>query len=84
MTQFDHAMSRIYSNPDHFIQLADLVADYNEKSGFNFDRLKSKIKAESNSSLKNLIDNTLGTTKKGSSVKQVKDDFDLNEINKRN
>jgi len=84
MTQFDHAMSRIYSNPDHFIQLADLVADYNEKSGFNFDRLKSKIKAESNTSLKNLIDNTLGTTKKGSSVKQVKDDFDLNEINKRN
>lgn len=43
MTQFQRAMSQITNNPEHLVQLADILADYNPKKGFSFERRDKQL-----------------------------------------
>lgn len=76
VTEFDSNLDAILSNPEHLIQLADLVADYNPKIGFSLDRLKKQLKSESTTEFKKLVQEKLDTKPKvtGSSSKQQIDE----------
>lgn len=74
-TQFDNALEQVFNNEEHFIQLADLLADYNPNHGFNLDRLKKKLKTENNKSFKRLLDETLSSSNRGSAKKPLNEDF---------
>lgn len=73
-TQFDRNMADIYANPDHFVQLADLLMEYDPKEGFNFERLKRKAKTENTKAFKKLLDQTFNKPK-GSARKPIQEDF---------
>jgi hypothetical protein len=74
-TQFDNALEQVFNNEEHFIQLADLLADYNPKQGFNLERIKKKLKTENNKAFKRLLDETLSSTRKGPAKKPLNEDF---------
>lgn len=74
-TEFDSNLDSILSNPDHLVQLANIVADYNPKIGFNFDRMKKQLKSESTTEFKQLIKERLDKPNlTGSSSKQTVDE----------
>lgn len=75
-TEFDTNLDSILANPEHLVQLADILADYNPKIGFNFDRIKKQLKSESTTTFKKLIQEKLDTKSKvgGSSSKQIIDE----------
>ena len=77
-TQLNQTMSAITTNPEHLIQLADILADYNPSVGFNFDRLERKSKTKDTKSFKDLLDQKLDpkTGLKGSNKKVINEDFD--------
>lgn len=58
-TEFSATLSSIFSNPEHLVQLADIIADYNPKNGLNMNRLKKQAKTESTKSIKNLLASAL-------------------------
>lgn len=74
-TQFDNALEQIFANEQHFVQLADMLADYNPKQGFNFERLEKKIKTKNNTAFKKLLDETLVSTRSGAAKKPLNEDF---------
>lgn len=41
-TMFNYMLNRVQTNPQHTLQLASLIMDYNEEKGFNFDGIASK------------------------------------------
>ena len=75
-TQFDSALNQVLNNPDHLIQLADILADYNPSVGFQFDRLEKKLKSKSVSAFKQIVDDTLKVPKGGRAQKQLDENFD--------
>lgn len=76
-TQLNRTINQITSNPEHFVQLADLLAQYNPDKGFSFEKIKSQLKTESNIKFKDIIDKLDSKSKvKGSTSPRVKDDFD--------
>lgn len=54
-TQLATTMQQVTSNPEHLIQLADILADYNPKSGFSMDRIKKQLKTQTNQSFKDYL-----------------------------
>lgn len=76
-TQLNKTINQVISNPEHFVQLADLLADYNPDKGFNLERLKTQLKSENNSTFRELINSKLDpkTKVKGTSNKPLKEDF---------
>lgn len=83
-TGFDQALQSVFSNPDHFIQLADVLADYNPKKGFDFERLKRKAKSENVATFRELVNTTLNNKPSGGTVKRsLKEDFDLEQFLER-
>lgn len=81
LTEFDHNLDSVLSNPQHLLQLADLLADYHPKVGFNFDRMKRQLKTESAKGFKQLINEKLDTKSgiKGGSHKGTQE-FDLEKF----
>jgi hypothetical protein len=77
-TQFAHTLSSVFSNTNHLIELADLLADYNPKVGFNYDRLKAKLKTETNKSLKDILQASSKGRITGSSSKTKPNSEDFN------
>lgn len=41
-TMFNYMLNRVQTNPQHILQLASLIMDYDEEKGFNFDGIASK------------------------------------------
>ena len=41
-TMFNYMLNRVQTNPQHILQLASLIMDYDEEKGFNFDGITSK------------------------------------------
>jgi len=41
-TMFNYMLNRVQTNPQHILQLASLIMDYDEEKGFNFDAIASK------------------------------------------
>lgn len=75
-TQFARTMSQIASNDEHLVQLADLLADYNPKSGFTFDRIKKNLKSDTNKNFKQYLnEKTDPTSARGNNTRQVVNDL---------
>lgn len=78
VSEFDQKLDAVFANPQHLVQLADVLADYDPRTGFTFDRLKKKIKTESNRKFSDLIQDKLDSKSKiKGSVRNVVEDFDL-------
>lgn len=78
-TGFDAALDAIYENPNHKVQLANILADYDPKVGFNFQKLQTKLQTKATQTLKELMNSKLdpkGQTKSGGG-KQPDEDFDF-------
>ena len=79
-TEFNASLDSILQNPEHLIQFAELVADYDPRVGFNFSRLSKQINTQSTTKFRDLVQAKLGDkiTIKGNPAKQ-KDDLDLSQ-----
>lgn len=80
ITGFESALDHIYENVEHKIQLANILADYDPKIGFNFEKLQKKLQKEATKSFKDLINSKLDpkTQTRGSSTVS-KEDFDFSQ-----
>lgn len=80
-TQFSATLSNIFSNPAHLIELADLLADYEPRIGFNYTRLKGKLKTEVNKGLKTILQETSKNRPTSTQSRSTqKEDFDWNKF----
>lgn len=76
-TQLNRAINQITANPEHFVQLADLLAQYNPEKGFNFERVKAQVKTETNKQFKDIINKLDSKVKiKSSSTEKLGENFD--------
>lgn len=77
-TGLNKTINQITSNPEHFVQLADILADYRPDQGFDFSRLKTQLKTETNKSFREQINSKLDSKSKvkGNTSKVLKEDFD--------
>jgi len=55
-TQFQRTIAKVQQNPEHIVQLADILMDYDPEQGFNFKRLEQKVKTKNNSNIKSRLD----------------------------
>lgn len=77
-TEFDNTLTKIFSNPEHFVQLADILADYHPSKGFNFDKLKNQLKSSSTRGIRQTLQSALDT-KGGKQQPPSREDFDWEE-----
>lgn len=79
-TQLTKTLTDIFDNPDHLVELIDLVlADYNPKTGFNYERLEQRFKTKANNTLKDILRNT-PPLPKGKGGKAPKNSFSVTEF----
>jgi hypothetical protein len=75
---YERKINSIYANPAHFVQFVNFLSDYDERKGFTYDRLKKKLKTESNTKFRDVIDSKLNNKKQGGgSSRQTHEDFDF-------
>lgn len=67
VTTFAHSMKSIQQNPDHFIQFASLVMEYDPEKGFDLTKIKNKGKKEAVSGFKKQLEETVSKTQKSTS-----------------
>lgn len=78
VSEFNQKINAIFTNPSHLVQLGDVIADYDPRIGFTFDRLKKKIKTESTRKFSDLIQSKIDTKSQvRGTVRSTADDFDL-------
>lgn len=76
-TAFENALDAIYENPQHKIQLANILADYDPKTGFNLDKLQKKITNKVTRSVKDLLNKNVDPKQQlRSTTKPGQEDFD--------
>lgn len=78
-TEFDTVLSSIKDNPEHFVQLADILLEYDRKTGFNLDRYVKQGKTQATKKLSSLLEDKLNSkakVKSKVSESTKKDDFD--------
>lgn len=61
-TPYLHTFQNVMSNPEHFIQLADLMSDYDPKTGFKLERIASQVKTTKNSAFRKLLSEKIDST----------------------
>jgi len=77
-TQLSKTMAQITANPEHLLQLADILADYNPSRGLDLDRLKKRLDTDKNKNFKEFLNSRTDTKHdvSGGSTKKVVDDLD--------
>lgn len=85
-TDFSRTIKKISANPEHLVQLADILADYDEEKGLDLKRFLKKGKTEATKTLKERLeevtDSKTKVTGKGSKVQ--KQNFDWEEFLRQN
>lgn len=85
-TQFDKVVTTLKNNPEHLVQLADILLEYDPSKGFNFERFTRKGKTQANKDFKQTLEEKITSKSKlggGSSVNSPSDfDFDWNAFNR--
>ena len=81
-TPFNFTLSQIGNNPEHLVQLADLLLDYDPTKGFSTKRLEQKNMTKQVTNLKDIIEQKLSPKSKLSSANNssTKEDFDWGEF----
>ena len=77
-TSFDKALDQILNNPQHLVQLADILADYHPSKGIDLNRIETKIKTQNNKTFKQLLNESVNNSKPtgNSTRRKTKEDFD--------
>ena len=77
-TQFRSTIAQIASNPEHLVQLADLLLDYDPKTGISLERFKSAAQSSATKSLKEKLEEAASAKSKvsGKGGRRKADDFD--------
>lgn len=81
--KFNKVIKDVKSNYEHLLQLADLLVDYDPKTGFNLDRFTKKVESEKVKGLRDILESKIKDSKtqvKGSTVKPTNDDFDFEKF----
>lgn len=79
-TGFESALDAIYENPAHKVELANILADYDPKIGFNFDRLQKKLQTKVTKNFKDLINSKDTKSQIRGVQKPSKEDFNWDEF----
>jgi hypothetical protein len=58
-SEFQRVLASIQSNPNHLIQLADLLMDYNKEKGLAYERFEKKAETKLTQSLKTNLNKTI-------------------------
>lgn len=83
-TSYLYTFQNIMSNPEHFVQLADIMADYDPKTGFKLERIAAQVKTSKNSSFRKSLSEKLdGLPAAKGSVKNANTDFDWDSFLKQ-
>lgn len=77
-TDFNRALNSIYTNPEHLVQLADLLYDYDPKKGLNLERFKKAQKSTAAKKLKEKLESIEDVKSKvsGEGSKVTRSSFD--------
>jgi len=60
-TDFERTLSAIFQNPQHYIQLADILYNYDEKKGLDLSRFVEKQKTQASSKFQKELEEALRT-----------------------
>lgn len=63
-TDFQRTISQISTNPEHLVQLADILLHYDPKKGIDLERFKEQNRSEATSSLKERLEQVTDTKSK--------------------
>lgn len=85
-TDFNRVLQSVYSNPEHLIQLADLMYDYDPKKGLNLERFQKASKSSAARKLKEKLESIEDVKSKvsGKGSKVTQSTFDWEEFLKQN
>jgi hypothetical protein len=61
-TDFERTLTAIFSNPQHYVQLADLLYNYDPKKGLDLSRFVDKNKTQSTSKFQQELEEALKTS----------------------
>ncbi len=77
-TEFDMVLSSIKDNPEHFVQLADILLDYDRKKGFSMERYKTQGKTQATRKLSSILGDKLNSKSKvkSNTSESKQEDFD--------
>jgi len=65
-TEFNYTVERIFNNPEHLAQLADLLTDYDPKKGISTKRIEQKGATKETNNFKTLLTEKLNSKPKAS------------------
>lgn len=65
-TEFNYTIQRIFQNPEHLAQLADMLTDYDPKKGISTARIEKKGATRETANFKNLLTDKLKSKPKAS------------------
>lgn len=60
-TRLNYTLSSILKNPQHVVQLADLLLEYTPEKGITTTRIEQKVKSKATESLRTLVDKQLSS-----------------------
>ena len=79
ITELQMVIRQINSNPDHYVQLADILMDYSPEKGIDLERLKIKLNTKAATNLKDKLD-SVPSLPKGKQLKtKIEEDFNWDE-----
>lgn len=78
--EFNSKLNSVYQNPEHFVQLVALLADYDERTGFTFNRLKKQLKTQTNKNFSEYLKSKVDNKSKVSGTSKNQGDFDFSKF----
>lgn len=79
VTELVQVLRMINNNPEHYIQLADVLMDYSPEKGIDYDRLTKRLNTKITSSLKDKLDDTAIVPKGKQIRKKIEEEFNWDE-----
>lgn len=79
VTELMQVLRMINNNPEHYVQLADILMDYSPEKGIDYDRLTKKLNTKITSSLKDKLDDTAIVPKGKQIRKKIEEEFNWDE-----
>lgn len=79
VTELVQVLRMINNNPEHYVQLADVLMDYTPEKGIDYDRLTKRLNTKITSSLKDKLDDTAIVPKGKQIRKKIEEEFNWDE-----
>jgi len=79
VTELVQVLRMINNNPEHYVQLADVLMDYSPEKGIDYDRLTKRLNTKITSSLKDKLDDTAIVPKGKQIRKKIEEEFNWDE-----